>query len=50
MHCVAIINQGLKTHTLKDTWTITGVGRNRREVGRAGGLGWGGRKRQKSVL
>ena len=43
--------EGLAGTIIKDTWTITG-GRsgNGREVGRAGGLGWGGGKRQKTVL
>ena len=42
--------EGFAGTIIKDTWTITGRGGNRREVGRVEGLGWGGGKRQKTVL
>ena len=35
---------------IKDTWTITRGGRNRREVGRGGVVGWGGGRRQTTAL
>ena len=42
--------EGFAGTIIKDTWTITGGGGNRRKVGKAGWLGWGGGKRQKTIL
>ena len=44
--------KGLQEQSIiKDTWTITKGGwKQRREAGRARVVGWGGGKRQKTVL
>ena len=42
--------EGFRGTTIKDTWTKTRRGRNGREVGMAGVMGRGERKRQKTIL
>ena len=47
---MGVKGEGFTETTIKDTWTITGGWKQRREVGKAGAVGRGGGKRQKTIL